>query len=117
MRELRTVLVMVSPLLAGLIRYIVESRIKQPRARLSIIADIDDLEHWPPDLGDMQPDLIILGPSGNAAQRAAAWAGVDTRVLTLSANLSRVSGPGPDEVDPLTLDTLTQRLSDILQET
>ncbi len=117
MRELRTVLVMVSPLLAGLIRYIVESRIKQPHARLSIIADIDDLEHWPPELGDMHPDLVILGPSSKAEQRAAAWAGADARVLMLSENLSRVSGPGPNDVDPLTLDTLTQRLSDILQET
>ena len=117
MRELRSVLVLVSPLLAGLIRYIVESRIKQPHARLSIIAEIDDLEHSPPELGGMHPDLVILGPSSNAEQRAAAWAGAEARVLMLSEDLSRVSGPDPNDVDPLTLDTLTRRLSDILQET
>lgn len=117
MRELRTVLVMVSPLLTGLIRYVAESRIKQPHARLSIVAEINELEHLPQELREMKPDLVIFGPASDAAQRAATSVAARARVLTLSANLSSVSGPGPDDVDSLTLDTLTKRLSDILQET
>ncbi len=116
MRELKTVLVMVSPLLADLIRYVAESRIKQPHARLSIIAQISDLAHLPRELRDMKPDLVIFGPASEAAQRAAASMTARFRVLTLSANLSSVSGPGAEDIDSLTLDTLTRRLRDILQE-
>ena len=100
MRELRTVLVMVSPLLAGLIRYVIASRIKQSDALLAIVAETSDLEELPERLAAMNPDLVIIGPANNSAQRFVASAAVHrSRVLTLS-----------------TLDTLTEHLSDLLQE-
>ena len=116
MRELRTVLVMVSPLLASLIRYVIESRIKQSDAQLAIVAETSDLEELPERLAAMNPDLVIIGPASNSAQRLAASAAVHSRVLTLSTDPGRLPGPGPTDVVALTLETLTQRLRDLLQE-
>jgi hypothetical protein len=116
MRELRTVLVMVSPLLAGLVRYVVAARIEQSDARLVIIAETSDLQNLPDRLGAIDPDLVIIGPARVTSQRIAASAAAHTRVLTMSTNLGQVLGPGPTDVVAFTPDALTQRLRDMLQE-
>jgi hypothetical protein len=116
-RELRAVLVMMPPLLAGLVRNVVAVRFKQADAQLAIVEEISDLEHLPQRLGATKPDLLIIGPASDASQKVAASIAAHTPVLTVSSNLNRILGPGPTDEVAFTPDALTRRLSEILHDT
>jgi hypothetical protein len=116
MREVRIVLVMVSPLLAGLIHHVVASGLKHPDARLAIVDETDDLEDLPHRLAAIHPDLVVIGPAGADVQRAASSAASHLRVITLSADLQGFEGPGRDDAVAFSVETLTQRLGQMLNE-
>jgi DNA-binding NarL/FixJ family response regulator len=106
--ELRAVLVTVPPMLADLIRHVLTSRVG-----LSIISEIAAPEAAAESLRDLAPDLVIIGPSTDASPLSAAVVRnmlPHARVLTLSADLSRVFGPGEDDVAEFTPDTLAECL-------
>ncbi len=108
MPELRAVLVTVPPMLADLIGHVLTSRVGLP-----IICEIADPEGAAESLRDLAPDVVIIGPTTHAQPLSAA--GVRTmlphaRVLTLSADLSRLFGPGEDDVAEFTPDTLADCL-------
>jgi hypothetical protein len=103
LRELRAVLVGAPPLLVDLIRRVAATRLAQAGVELSIVAEVGDLA----DAGgrELVPDLIIIG-------RAAALPSLGARasVLALSTDLTRIFGPGPDDVVPLTPESLAAKL-------
>jgi len=100
--------VTVPPLLTDLIRHVLISR-----AALAIIAELADPAAAYARLPALAPDVVIIGHSGNADQ-------VDTalvrallpaaRVLTLSADLTQLLGPGEHDSVAFTPDTLAERL-------
>jgi DNA-binding NarL/FixJ family response regulator len=106
--ELRAVLVTVPPLLADLTRRVLTSRVG-----LSIIAEFADPEIAILRLGDLAPDVVIIGLAANAPSLSAALVRSmlpQARVLALSADLTRLLGPGKDDVSELTPETLADRL-------
>ena len=117
MRELRTVLVMVPPLLAGLVRRVVAARFEQADAHFTIVAETSDLNDFAGLLRAIDTDVVIIGAAGVASKLVEASIPVHARVLTLSSNLNQVLGPGPADVAPFTPDTLAQRLLNIQRET
>lgn len=107
MRGLRAVLVTVPPLLADLIRHVLTGR-----AEVSIVAELSDPASAGVQLGGLSPDIVIIGPGGvppiDPAQVRAMLPGA--RVLVLSEDLTQLLGPGDDDIDALTPDTLAARL-------
>jgi DNA-binding NarL/FixJ family response regulator len=101
--------VTVPPLLADLARHVLTSR-----ADLTIIAEIGDSEIAVNRLRDLAPDVVIIGQAAHAAEI------IETglvrsmfphaRVLTLSADLTQLFGPGEDDVNEFTIETLTDCL-------
>jgi len=106
-RRLRTVLVTVPPLLADLIRHVLTTR-----AALLVVAELTDVDSAYAQLGALSPDIVIIGPGGarpvDAARVRAMLPGA--RVLALSADLTQLLGPGNDDIDIFTPDTLADRL-------
>jgi hypothetical protein len=128
--ELRVVLVMVPPLLAGLLRQVVEARFAARRTEqgrversgasgsdiaLSIIAEIGHPRRIAARLRRLAPHVVILGPTGQSPPWGKAALPPHTRVLTLSADLTRVDGPGPEDSALLTPDVLAGLLYQISQ--
>ena len=108
MPELRAVLVTAPPLLADLIR-----RVLAGRVGLSIVAEIADPEIAVLRLRDLAPDIVIIGPAGNAPAFDAALVRSllpQARVFALSADLMRLFGPGQDDESEFTPDALADRL-------
>lgn len=104
----RAVLVTVPPLLADLIRHVLTSR-----ARMSIIAEIADPETAAKRLRHLAPDVVIIGPAATARTLDAARVRSmlpRVRVLTLSADLTQLLGPGEDDVNEFTPATLAECL-------
>ena len=107
LRELRAVLVGVPPLLADLIRQVAVARLAAADVRLSIVAELGDLPDgtW---LSKTSANLIVIRQgAAPPADRGA------TPVLALSSDLSRLLGPGPDDVADLTPETLAAALLEV----
>ena len=124
--ELRVALVMVPPLLADLIRHVVTVRFdeasrlddageKRLGVGLRIVAEIGDPGGVGERLGMLAPHVVIYGPTATGPIWAAVALPRYARVLTLSADLTRIHGPGPGDSAPLTPDVLADRLHDISQ--
>ncbi len=107
MRRLRAVLVTAPPLLADLIRHVLTGR-----AALTIVAELTDAATADAQLGTLSPDVVIIGPGGvppvDPARVRATLPGA--RVLVLSEDLTQLRGPGDDDIDAFTPDTLAARL-------
>jgi hypothetical protein len=107
--ELRTVLVVAPTLLADLIR-----RVLADRVAITILPEFAD----PADIGDrlrnLVPDIVIIGPVGAVPSLNATSTPSRTRVLTLSADLTNIIGPDPDDIAPFTPEILAARVRDIL---
>lgn len=109
MRRSRAVLVTVPPLLSDLIRHVLTSR-----AAVAIVAELSDPASAYARLCALAPDVVIIGPAGGAPPVDAALLRAmlpDACVLALSADLTRLLGPGDDDVAPFTPDTLAACLS------
>ncbi len=107
MRGLRTVLVTVPPLLADLIRHVLTGR-----AELLVVAQLTDATSAYARLGALSPEIVIIGPGGAPPVDAALVRAMlpGARVLALSTDLSQLLGPGDDDIDAFTPDTLAARL-------
>jgi DNA-binding NarL/FixJ family response regulator len=106
--ELRAVLVTAPPLLADLIRGVLAGRVG-----LSVVAEIADPKIAAVRLRDLAPDVVIIGPAANAPAFDAALVRAllpQARVFALSADLTRLFGPGQDDDSEFTPDTLADRL-------
>jgi DNA-binding NarL/FixJ family response regulator len=108
-RGFRAVLVTVPPLLADLIRHVLTSR-----AALVIVAELTDPVSAYARLRALAPDVVILGPARgtppvDAVLVRAMLPGVC--VLALSADLTQLHGPGEEDIDAFTPDTLVACLS------
>jgi hypothetical protein len=115
-KEFRAVLVMVPPLLADLIRHVVASRVEASVFALSIVEEISDPTDIGPRLRALDPDIVIVGPAGAALLiDAAAIVPPRARVLTLSADLARILGPGKGESVAFTPEVLAGSLRNILR--
>jgi AmiR/NasT family two-component response regulator len=104
---MRAVLVTVPPLLADITRHVLS------RTGVSIIAEIADTAISAKRLRNLAPDVVIIGPQTDARPLSAALVRSmlpHARVLTLSADLSRILGPGEDDVHEFTPETLADCL-------
>jgi hypothetical protein len=113
--QLRSVLVMVPPLLADLIRQVVASRAENLGVALSIVAEFDDSRDIDARLDLLAPDLVIFGTAVAASSIAPAAATPERRLLTLSSDLACVLGPNEGDIVLLTPDSLAHLLRDISQ--
>ena len=107
-RGLRAVLVTVPPLLAELIRYVLTTR-----ADVRSVVDLTDHETVPEQLRELAPEIVIIGLANAGSAISAASVRMelpDSCVLTLSADLKLLFGPGDDDVAVFTPDTLASRL-------
>jgi hypothetical protein len=107
--ELRTVLIMVPPLLADLLRRAASFRAENTGVALSIIADLDDPHDLDERLALLMPDLLIFGPAA-AARAPHTRLPPGTRKLTLSPDLAQILGPADGETAALTPEILAERL-------
>jgi hypothetical protein len=106
--KLRAVLVTVPPLLADLIRHVLISRVG-----VSIIAEIADPETATERLRALGPDVVIIGPAASGYSLDSALVRLmlpGARVLTLSADLNQLFGPGEADVNDFTPQTLADCL-------
>ena len=109
MRRFRAVLVTVPPLLSDLIRHVLTSR-----AALVIVAELTDRPSAYAPLWALAPDVIIIGPAGGTPPVDAALPHAmlpGACVLALSADLTRLLGPGEDDIEAFTPNTLVACLS------
>jgi hypothetical protein len=109
-RELRTILIGVSPLLADLIRRSAGARLRRAGLSLAIIAELGDAADLGPVLAQQSPDLIILG-GATAPPAPDAFGPVPT--LILSTNLASIFGPDADDSLPLTPRSLAARMVEL----
>jgi hypothetical protein len=112
-RELRAVLVGVPPLLADLISRVATSRLEQYDIRLSILAEISDVASVGGRLAELIPDLAIVGQAA-ASRLTAGMIASSIPVLVLSADLSYIAGPGPNNAAPLTPESLIAALRAVI---
>jgi hypothetical protein len=104
----RAVLLGLPPLLAELVRHVTTGR-----AGLSIIAEIADLETAAERMLDLAPDVVIIGPAATSRNLSAARVRSmlpRARVLALSADFTRLFGPGEDDVNEFTSENLVDSL-------
>jgi hypothetical protein len=113
--ELRTVLVIAPPLLADVIRSVVSTRFTQHGDELSVVTATSDFTALAGRLLAIDPAVVVIWPAGTAAQLLASSILPRTPVLTLSANLRVISGPGSTGMAILTPDSLAARLRDALR--
>jgi hypothetical protein len=109
LRKLRAVLVGASPLLVDLIRRVAATRLAQAGVELSIVAEVGDLAAAgdpSTQVGAPIPDLIIVGQVTAPPRQG----DVVAPMLALSLDLTRIYGPGPDDVVALTPETLAAKL-------
>lgn len=109
MPGLRAVLVTVPHLVADLIRHGLSSRVG-----LCIVAELTDAESAIESLGALAPDVVIIGIRATAPPLDAASVRTllpQATVLALSSDLTRLIGPGENDIVELTPDTLADRLS------
>lgn len=113
MKERRVVLVMVPPLLADLIKHVLEARIRRD-VEISIIADDEHAQDIGERVRRLAPDVLIV----RAMVAPSLWAEVShrhlVRVLSLSDDLTGIHGPGPGDSAPLTPDVLAELLHGVL---
>jgi hypothetical protein len=113
-RELRAVLLSVPPLLADLISRVATSRLEQYGIRLSILAEIADVASLGGRLAELAPDLAIMGQAAITRLPAGMMA-PSIPALVLSADLSHIAGPGPDDMAPLTPESLVAALRAVIE--
>jgi len=83
-------------LLADLIQRVVATRLEPSGVRLLIVAEIGDLVEVSERLHDLVPDFVIVGQV--AAERLPARLVLTSaQVLTISADPTRIIGPGPND--------------------
>jgi hypothetical protein len=102
---LRIAIVGVSPLLADLIRYGLDSRIGD-----ATIFELSDLQHAYTCLHEIAAEVVILGPSAAAQDTLIQRLLPRALVLIISPDLSRLIGLDRAEPAPFTLDELADRL-------
>ncbi len=128
MPQLRIILVMVTPLLADLIRHVVTARFQErgiearvhaapgvSRDAYSITAEVCDIEQLRARVAEVDPQVIIQGTSAAATLGSSLAQAPGVRVLSLSADLAQIRGPADTEVNPLTPDSLADLLLAIAQ--
>jgi hypothetical protein len=113
-RELRAVLLSLPPLLADLISRVATSRLEQYGIRLSILAEIADVESVGGRLAELAPDLAIVGYAAISRLPTEITAS-SVPVLVLSADLSHIGGPGPDDLASLTPENLVAALRAVIE--
>jgi hypothetical protein len=113
-RELRAVLLSVPPLLADLISRVAASRLEQTGIGLSIVAEIADVASVGGRLAELAPDLAILSQAAISRLPAGVMA-PSIPVLVLSTDLSYIAGPGPDDMAPLTPESLVAALLAVIE--
>lgn len=104
----RAVAVMVPHFLADLIRHTLTDRVG-----LRIVAELADPESACKRLRELAPDVVIVGPADTAQPLNAARIRAmlpHARVLALSADLTRLLGPGEGDIAEFTPDALADRL-------
>ena len=111
MRRLRVVLVATPSLPTELAR-----RALTERTGLDIIAEFDDTEITTRDLADLSPDVVIVIAHGSLADALHTASSIRSRLpharmVTLSADLKRMLGPGEDQLRELTIDALLDALT------
>ena len=111
MPELRTVLVVAPTLLADLIR-----RVLADRVAITILPEFADPAEISDRLRNLAPDIVIIGPARAVPLLDAESTPTGTRVLSLSADLTNIIGPGPHDIAPFTPEILAARVRDILAE-
>ncbi len=101
MRELRTILLRVPPLLAGLVERNLRQRLVLSGVTLTILGqlhDVAELARWRLEA----PDLIIAGCYGGFEAGAP--------LLAFSLDMTQLLGPGPADVTALTPETLAREI-------
>jgi hypothetical protein len=106
--RIKAVLVNVSPPLLA-------SMIKRTLARVdaAVVAEIVNLEHCDKVLQGLEPDVVIIGPHAAGSQvsmPALRRLAPDALVLAVSADLTQLLGPGPDDSTPFTSKALAERI-------
>jgi hypothetical protein len=106
-RRLRVAFVGAPPLLIDVIQTVLSSRFG-----IAVVAKINEIETVPGALPNIAPDVVIVGPAADSGQLNALLRTLlpSARVLTVSADLLQLLGPGDDDVTDLTLENLMQRL-------
>lgn len=110
MRELRAILIGVSPLLADLIRRAAGARLERAGLALVIVAEIGETADPIPRLEELSPDLIILGGASGPSSLCVFG---QLPTLTLSTDLARIFGPGEGDSAPLTPRNLAARMVEL----
>jgi chemotaxis response regulator CheB len=113
MPRLRAVLVRVPPLVGDLIRHVLIAR-----SDLLVVAELTDMRRAGRRLRDLAPDVVIIGPAPIVATQPGHPLSAgrvrsilpQACVVVLSADLSRLFGPGDGEVYELTAETLANCL-------
>lgn len=102
MTALHIAMVVVPPLLTGLIRHCVETRIADVA-----VTEVADLHHAAARLRDTGADIVIIGPSVPASDATLIRRILpEARVLTVSADLTRLVDLDTCEAVALTPDAL-----------
>jgi hypothetical protein len=97
---------MVPPLLTGLIRHCVDTRITD-----AAVTEVADLRHAAAVLRDIGVDVVIIGPSASASDTMLIRGIVpDTRVLTISDDFTRLVDLDAGEAMAFTSDALVSCL-------
>lgn len=109
MRELRILMVMVPPLLVDLVRHIVGDRLGLSGVTLEVVDRIAE------DLSDAPPDLMIIDQNTAPLAFLTKSLSGPTKVLIMSADHTVIFGPGPNDVAPLTPQSLATHILNISQ--
>ena len=108
MPELRAVLVLVPPLLADLIRQVLATRGLEVR----IAAELSDPRIISTEMAALSAHVALLG-STDLLHLVGGSLSSETRILSLSRDLTELIGPGDRDRVPFTADNLVKALRDI----
>jgi hypothetical protein len=111
MPELRAVLVLVPPLLAGLVRQVLAGR--PPAVR--VVAELNDADSLATQLAGRAVDVALLGAAAPRALVRGAL-GPSCRILSLSADLGELTGPDDGQRVAFTSDSLVRVLTEIVRD-
>jgi hypothetical protein len=111
MPALRAALVLVPPLLADLVRQVLAGR----APHVCVVAEFSDPGRVIDELRGINVDVVLLG-SGISRQHAIGALASHTSVVSLSADLSELAGPGGNEHIPFTTDNLIRLLNSLCKD-
>jgi hypothetical protein len=100
--------------LADLIRRVAASRLEQYGIRLSILAESADVASLGGRLTELAPDLAIVGQAA-ITRLPTELTARSIPALVLSSDLSQIAGPGPDDMAPLTPESLVAALRAVIE--